>query len=111
MNPSKAKGTAFEVSLLPALREIDPRTERSALKGSLDAGDFTVLNVRAQLRIVVSAKNCKQLSLSGWLKEAEKQRLNARAAVAVVIHKKRGTTNPEEQYVTMNLGTLIRLLA
>ena len=118
-NPSKQKGTAFEVSLLPALRKLDPRVERSALKGGKDTGDFSLLHVKARgwngpggvlNKLVVSAKNCKQISLSGWLSEAEGMRKNASADAAIVVHKKRGTTNPEEAYCTMSLGTLIRLL-
>ncbi len=113
-NKSKKKGTGFETSLLPALKKLDPRVERSALHGRLDRGDFTVLAFRkwanSPQTMAVSAKNCRQMSLSGWLTDAEKMRVNASADAAVVVHKKRGTTAPEEQYCTLTLGTLLKLL-
>jgi|CXWL01.1.fsa_nt_gi hypothetical protein len=42
MSKARAKGTAFEVELVPLLREVfGDRVERAPLKGTLDHGDFT----------------------------------------------------------------------
>lgn len=42
MSKARAKGTGFEVELLPLLRAaFGPQVERAPLKGILDKGDFT----------------------------------------------------------------------
>jgi hypothetical protein len=44
------------------------------------------------------------------LREAEVERGNDDAVVGVVMHKKRGTTDPAEQYVTMSAEMFARLI-
>lgn len=103
-NPSKQKGSSFEVSLLPALRSYWPNAERLALQGSRDRGDFSGCG-----RFVIEAKNEKKVDLAGYLKEAQVEALNAGGAIGVAIIKRRGITDPMRQYVLMDLATLLRI--
>jgi hypothetical protein len=105
MSKSRAKGTSYESSLLPALRTVWPTAERRALQGAKDKGDFSAVG-----GWVLEAKNCAKLDLAGWLKEAAKEATNAETSWYAVIHKRRGTTDPRQQYVLMNLGTLLAVL-
>ena len=61
-------------------------------------------------RISIEAKNRAKMDLAGWLAQADKQRDPALADVAVVVHKRRGTTDPDEHYVTMTGQAFRRLL-
>jgi hypothetical protein len=106
-NKSKAKGTSFETSLLPAIKDKQPLAERRVLNGAADKGDFYV---PGEDRFVIEAKNEKAMSLSGWLKEATVEAENAGVPHGVVFHKKRGVTDPREQYATMKVGTFLDLV-
>lgn len=67
-NPSKKKGSAWEVRLRDFLRANGhPHCERLALAGRSDRGDLS------GVPWVVEAKNCRELDLAGWLDEAEKE--------------------------------------
>ncbi len=82
----------------------DPSIDRRVKTGARDRGD--VANVRANgLRAVVECKDVARTDLAGWLGEAEAERANDGADVGVVIHKRRGVSDPGEQYVTMTLRT------
>ncbi len=119
MSKQRAIGTSYETSLLPALREYYPDASRAPLHGSKDTGDFILPGER---RLIIEAKNHKQMKLSEWVKEAEEEAYNAweawakytgvrtPAPVGVVVHKRRGTTDPYEQYATLTLGGLLRLV-
>ncbi|RZU35978.1 hypothetical protein EV284_3461 [Streptomyces sp. BK022] len=106
-NRSKQKGTSFESSVLPAIKEKQPLAERRALEGKQDKGDFYI---PGEDRFVIEAKNHKEMDLSGWLREATTEAANANVPHGVVFHKKRGTTDPREQYATMKVGTFLDLV-
>lgn len=106
-NRSKQKGTSFETAVLPAIQEKRPNAERRALGGVNDKGDF---HIPDELRFIVEAKNCKEMDLSGWIREAVREAENAGVPHGVVFHKKRGTTDPREQYATMKVGTFLDLV-
>lgn len=94
---SKAKGTAAETAVVNYLKTWDrPYVERRSLSGVNDRGDVAGIP-----GVVIEVKNEKTIQLSGWLKEAEAEMINDGADIGVVWHKKRGTTNPGEWYVTM----------
>lgn len=108
-NPSKAKGTDFEVNqVLPALVAYWPEAERRAQSGSQDRGDF---HIPGEKRFIIEAKNRTQLALPKWLREAEVEAKNAGVPYGVVCHKRKGTRVPGEQYVTMTLDTFLGLVA
>lgn len=107
MSRSKAKGTSFESSVLPAIKGKRPEAERRALQGANDKGDF---NIPGEKRFILEAKNHKEMKLAEWLREAEAEAQNAGVPHGVVVHKRRGKTDPREQYVTLKLGSFLDLV-
>lgn len=108
---AKAAGTRFESSVVSYLAEhVDDRIERRRQTGARDRGDLSGWRYGGQ-RIVAEAKDYGGRVLVGpWLNEAEVERLNDDAGVALVIAKRRGTTNPGDQVVLMTLRDLTSLL-
>lgn len=107
---AKAAGTRFETAIARALAEhVDDRIERRARTGGKDRGDLSGWRY-AGLRIVAECKDVTRLNLAGWVDEAETERRNDDADVALVIHKRRGVADPLDQYVTTTLRDLIALL-
>lgn len=106
-NPSKAKGTAAETAVVNYYRRRGwHAAERRALTGRHDQGDVTGIPL-----VVTEVKACKSLDLAGWLAELKAEIVNARATVGAVWHKKRGTTDPAEWYVTTTGAIWCDLLA
>lgn len=93
-----------------AARLDDDRIDRRVKRGAQDRGDITGVRTIRGGRVVVELKNTARTDLSGWLREAEAERGNDDAVVGVVMHKKTGTTDPAEQYVTMTAESFARLL-
>ena len=105
-NPSKQKGTAAETSVARFLNDHGwPAAERRTLSGAKDKGDIAGLR-----SVVIEVKDCKTMTLGPWLKEAVAEMFNAKADIAAVWHKRRGTTNPAEWFVTMTGGDFVQLL-
>lgn len=100
------KGTAFESTLVPKLREYYPDADRRVRGGSKDKGDFLLPGER---RFTIEAKNVRAMSLSTWLKEAEVEAANLGVPFGVVVHKRRGVTAPGKQYVTLELDAFLEL--
>jgi len=109
---AKDAGTRFERSVADFLanRLDDYRIDRRAKTGSKDRGDIAGVRTPSGARVVIECKDTARPDLPGWLRQAETERVNDGAAVGVVVHKKRGTADPAEQYVTMSLETLAVLL-
>lgn len=109
-NRSKQKGTAFESLITNHFKAVwDPRIERRTLNGALDKGDIAGFRVGDD-DFVLECKNHKAMNIGGWVAEAEKERVNAQAVAAFVIHKRRGTTDPGKQYVTCTVDDLLEAL-
>lgn len=87
----------------------DDRIDRRVKTGAKDRGDIGGVRVPGG-RVVIECKNTATLSLPAWLREAEVERGNDDAVIGVVMHKKRGTTNPAEQFVTMSAEMFARLI-
>lgn len=106
MNRPKIKGTAWESTIVDYLRTNGvPHAERRAANGARDRGDVAGLP-----GVVIEGKNCRELDLAGWLAEAEAERANDGADIALVWHKRRGKTSAGDGYVTMTGATLVALL-
>ena len=106
MTASKDKGTAFETLIVDGLRaKAWPHAERRALRGVNDGGDVAGIP-----GVVIECKAAARLDLSGWLHELAVEVRNARADLGAVIHKRKGTRNPDEQYVLMDFATFCLLL-
>ena len=108
------KGNTFEqqVADYMARRLEDERIERRVKNGSKDRGDITGLYVRKR-RAVVECKCCNKMDLSGWVGEAEDERVNDGAEFGVVVHKRRGCGEKGfgGNYVTMTLDTFLAIVA
>jgi hypothetical protein len=105
---AKAAGRSLENDLCEALNARGLRADRLRLKGKNDQGD-----VKAELAPshVFEVKNCRTLALSTWWKEASKERDNAQARYAWMVHKRHGVSDPSEQWATTTTGQLADLLA
>lgn len=105
-------GTRFESLVVRYLRRVlgDDRIERRVKYGRKDRGDVSGVRFHGQ-RVVIECKDCTRTDLPGWVREAEVERGNDDASFSVVVHKRRGTQDPSQQYVTMTLGTFAAFLA
>ena len=103
-------GTRFETAIAAALAEyVDDRIERRTRSGSKDRGDIAGLRHHSR-RVVVECKAATKTTLGSWVNEAEIERGNDDALVAVVAHKRVGKGDPLDQYVTMTLRDFVALL-
>jgi hypothetical protein len=108
---AKKAGTDFENLVVNGLREAlgDNNIQRAPRWGSKDKGDVVNLRVHGK-DLVIEAKDVARLELPAWTNEAKLESANANAVAGIVIHKRRGTRNPLEQWVTMTLAELVALL-
>lgn len=108
---AKKAGTDFEkvVAEFLSFRLADDRIERRAKTGSKDRGDITGVRLPGG-RVVIECKNTHRDNLPAWIREAEVERGNDDAAIGVVAHKKHGSGNPADQYVSMTLETFAKLI-
>lgn len=108
---AKKAGTAFENLVATGLRDAlgDSTIQRAPRWGSLDKGD--VVNVRIDgHHIVIQAKDVARLDLPAWTDAAKVQCANANALAGLVVHKRRGTTDPMRQWVTCTVAELVALI-
>lgn len=112
LKSAKAAGSWMEkiTAEFLAFRLADDRIERRTKNGSKDRGDITGVKTLQGGRVVIECKNTSRDNLPGWIAEAEVERGNDDALLAVVVHKKHGTANPADQYVSMSLETFAVLL-
>lgn len=109
---AKKAGSSFERAQADWLAERlgDDRIDRRVKHGAKDRGDIAGVRTIRGGRVVIECKNTAAFALPAWLREAEAERGNDDALIGVVMHKKRGTTDPAEQYVTMTAETFAILL-
>lgn len=108
---AKAAGTRFERQVADWLANTlaDDRIDRRVRNGVKDRGDIAGVRAHGK-RVVLELKDVSRTDLSGWVREAHIEAGNDDALVGLVIHKRRGTADPGEQYVTCTLADLIALL-
>ena len=105
-NPNKTKGSSAERAIVDLLRANGwPHAERRLAGSTKDRGDNAGIP-----GVVIEVKNCARTDLAAWLAEAETERANDNADLAVVWHKRRGKANPANWFVTVDGATLLRLL-
>ncbi|MDY0829086.1 hypothetical protein SK224_08085 [Microbacterium sp. BG28] len=110
---AKSAGTAHETNIASYLASAlgDDRIERRARNGAKDRGDISGVRTALGERVVIEAKDYGgQIKAAEWVKEAHVEAGNDDAPVGVVVAKRRGTTNPADQYVITTLGDLVVLL-
>lgn len=112
MSAARSKGTALETLATNylATRLGDDRIMRMPLHGKHDRGDIAGIRTVLGEKVTVECKSHKRMDLGTWLREAEVERGNADAAVAVVLHKRHGKAAAEHQLVTMTLADFAVLL-
>lgn len=107
---AKKAGTAFERLVADFLaKHIDDRIDRRVKTGGKDKGDIAGLRVHGD-RVVIECKNVARTNLSGWVNEADIERGNDDALAGLVVHKRLGTADPGDQYVTCTVRDLVALL-
>jgi len=87
-----------------------PQVEVRAKSGRFDRGDISGLHAPGIGPVAVEAKWVEKLDFSGWLREAEVERVNAKAAIGVVWAHKRGRSSPGDAYVVMTGDTFMTIL-
>lgn len=112
---NKRKGAAFEQAVADFLaHRFNQHVERRHLAGAADRGDIAGFTVNDQ-RVVVECKNTAKLELAAHLEEAERERQNDKAAVGILVQKRRGVGMDSDekvgkQFVVMTLETFSNLL-
>lgn len=107
---AKKAGSSFERLIADHLAEhVDDRIDRRVKNGAKDRGDIGGWRFAGK-RLIAECKNTTRLSLGTWWTEAEIEKANDDADVALVVHKRHGRGKAEDQWVTLTLGELITLL-
>lgn len=108
---AKAAGTRFERSIADGLAEAlnDDRIDRRVKTGSKDKGDIAGVTLMGQ-RLVLECKDVTKQALPQWVREAQQEAINDEALAGIVIHKRHGTTNPLDQWVTFTVRDLVALI-
>ena len=108
---AKQAGSRFERVVADCLAAtLDDRIDRRVKTGAEDKGDIANVRLPDGRRVAVECKDVAKMDLSGWVREAEVERQNDKAAAGFVVHKRRGHADPMKQYVTMTMRDLIVLL-
>ena len=108
---AKAAGARFERVVADYLAEEldDDRIDRAPKAGAKDKGD--IANVRmGDQKVVIECKDVTRMDLPKWAREAQVEAENAGALIGVIVHKRHGVAKPDQQWATMTLGDLARLL-
>jgi len=110
MSKSKQKGTSAETAFVKAecVTEVFPHVERRSLAGVNDMGD-----VSGALGLVFEIKNHKQYKFPEWVKEAEVERINAKADYGIVIAKPNGIglNSVDQWWAVIPVGAMMKLLS
>lgn len=109
---AKKAGSSFERQISDYLRDTlsNPNIDRMVKAGALDKGDIANVRDSHGRLIAIECKNTATMSLPQWEREATTEALNYGAHAGVIVHKRRGTAQPQEQWVTMTTETLTKLL-
>ena len=108
---AKAAGSRFERCIADYLRvALDNEfIDRKPRGGAFDAGDIGGVRIHGQ-RLVVECKDCATVSLPQWVREAQIEAIHDRALAGVVVHKRRGTSDPAQQWVSMTVADLAAIV-
>lgn len=108
---AKTAGTRFERTTADYLKAVTGQPiDRLVKTGAKDRGDVGPLtNSRGDL-VAVECKDTAVQALPQWVREARAEAENYGATAGIVIHKRRGTTKPGEQWATMTVDDLIKIM-
>lgn len=102
---AKQKGSKAEREVVKYLQEWWPYAERRLAGATDDKGD-----VSGVPGVCIEIKDHAKMALAGWIEEMILETKNARAWTGVVIHKRRGKSNPADWYASMPVSTWVELL-
>jgi len=105
-NANKIKGDMAEREVTRYLQGSGFTASRIPAGSNADIGDVWLPPPLPAVQV----KNVAKLDLSGWCNQVDEQAFNAKRECGVVVHKRKGKTNPGDWYVTMTLDTLTKLL-
>jgi hypothetical protein len=104
-NPSKRKGTGFEVDVVGYLREHGfPYAERRAMEGTNDRGD-----VGGIPGVVIECKATNTINLGQQMGELEVEQANAGVPIGLLVIKRR-LRSVAQAYCVMSLEQGVRLI-
>ena len=109
---AKQAGSSFERLIADALRDAlgNEFIDRRVKTGAADRGDIGGVRAHGQ-RVMVETKNYGgQIKAAEWLREVEVQTGNDDALAGVAIIKKRGVTDPMDQFVLMDVRNFVALI-
>ena len=109
---AKAAGSRFERQVADYLAAAmdDDRIDRRVKTGSSDRGDIGGLRHMGG-RLVAECKDYGgRLLASEWIRQAQLEAGNDDALAGFVVAKRRGVTDPGEQYVLLTLADLVAIL-
>ena len=107
MSRNRAKGTRLETEFVDfAQAHGFPHARRMAAAGALDQGDVALAD---GVPVTIEVKNHIQMDLATWMKEAQKESVNAGTYRYVVAHNRRGAPT-RENYATVPWWFLLELL-
>lgn len=111
-NSAKQAGARFERSVADWLRDnVSEWIDRKVKTGAIDRGDIANVRTHNNERVVVEAKDYGgRLEAGTWVKEAETERVNDGAIAGIVVAKRKGTTDPGDQYVISTLRDFSAIL-
>lgn len=116
-NRPKQIGTATETAVVRAARRLGfPHAERVVLHGSTDQGDVRLTpgltaGVIVEVKGGNRARDASDAQVWAWLLETERERVNARADVALLVTQRRGVgaPNADRWWAHFRMGDLARL--
>ena len=108
---AKAAGSRFARLIADGLAVAlhDVRIDRRVKNGNKDRGDIGGIRIHGQ-RLVIEAKDCARQDLPAWTREAQTEAGNDDALTGIVVAKRRGTTDPMQQWVHMTVADLVALI-
>lgn len=110
---AKAAGSRFERVIADGLAEALQSTviDRKVKTGSKDKGDIANVFTAQGGRVVIECKDRGgQFYASEWVGEAEAERINDGALAGIVVAKRKGVSDPMQQYVVMTVSELVALI-
>jgi hypothetical protein len=109
---AKAAGARFERLVADGLAEAlqDTRIDRKVKTGSKDKGDIANVRINNHKVVIECKDRGGQFFASEWVGEAEAERINDEALAGIVIAKRKGVTDPMQQYVVMTVSELVALI-
>lgn len=108
---AKQAGARFERTTADYMKAVTGQPiDRLVKTGAKDRGDVGPLtNAQGDL-VAVECKDTSRLELAQWIGEAHTEAVNYGAATGVIVHKRRGVTDPGKQWVTMTVDDLLTIM-